>query len=456
MENDKKIEMMKNEKIPKVLLKLGLPTMIGMLVSALYSIVDTYFAGWLGTSEMGAVAVTFPIVQVIIGLGMMFGSGAASYISRLFGEGKRDEADKTASTALLISVVVGVLSIVIALCIMEKLLIALGATSGILDYAKQYAYIYVAGSILNIVNVTMNNIITSEGKAKFTMVSMLIGGGLNIILDPLFMITANMGIRGAAIATVVSQTVTTCFYIWFIASKKSALKFSFKNISFKKNTIIQILKIGFPLLVFQLLSSLALSLTNNAAGEYGDSAVAAVGAAVRVLTIGTYVVFGFLKGFQPVVGYNYGIKNYTRVNKAITTSLIWCTAFCSIAALLLIFIPDKIMLLFSKTDTQLIEIGTKYLRANGYLLFFFGFQMVYMSVFLALGKGAAGGLLSISRQGLFFIPAILVLPTYLGLEGIIWAQPLADVISVMLTTVFAVSIHVKLNKEAKEALYGNN
>lgn len=211
--NNQKLMMMRDEKIPKVLLKLGVPTMIGMMVSALYSVVDAYFVGWLGTSQMGAVSIVFPIVQIIVGLGMTFGSGAASYISRLLGEGKPDEANRTASTALFSSLFVGIAAITIAMCFLDNILVGLGATDTILPYAREYAVIYVTGAILNIFNITMNNIITAEGRSKLTMLAMLIGCGLNGILDPIFIIPLGFGVRGAAIATVLSQAATTCLYL---------------------------------------------------------------------------------------------------------------------------------------------------------------------------------------------------------------------------------------------------
>ena len=442
--NDQKLQMMRDEKIPNVLLKMGVPTMIGMMVSALYSVVDAYFVGGLGTSQMGAVAIVFPIVQIIIGLGMTFGSGAASYISRLLGEGNVDKANKTASTALFSSLFVGIVSIVIALCFLDSILTALGATETILPYAREYALIYISGSILNILNVTMNNIITAEGRAKLTMISMLIGGGLNVILDPIFIYSLGFGIRGAAIATIVAQVATTCFYLWYIFGKKGYLRFSPDLFTFDSSIYGEIFKVGVPILVFQLLSSIAMGLSNTAASEYGDSAVAAMGVVTRIMTLGTYVVFGYMKGFQPVAGYNYGAKNYHRLNEAIKVSLKWATIFCTAVALLMIIIPKQIISLFSENDVILIDIGARMLIQNGIIFPLYGFQMVYMALFLALGRGREGGLLSISRQGLFFIPAILIMPRLLGLEGVILAQPAADLFSVILTATFALGLNKKL------------
>jgi putative MATE family efflux protein len=453
MNNEEKIQMMRDEKIPKVLLKLGVPTMIGMMVSALYSVVDAYFVGWLGTSQVGAVSVVFPIVQIIVGIGMAFGSGAASCISRLLGEGRTEDANRTAVTSLLSSLAVGGAAIAVALCFLDDLLIALGATDTVLPFAREYAVVFVTGSMLNIFNITMNNIITAEGRAKMTMVAMLIGGGLNIILDPIFISVLGFGIRGAAIATVISQAATTCLYFWFIFMKKGYLRFSVKLFTFGGKIYGEVLKVGVPILVFQLLTSIALSLTNTAASAYGDSALAAAGVVTRIMTLGTYVVFGYMKGYQPVAGYNYGARNFTRMDEATKVSLKWATVFCLIVAVLMVAIPGRIIALFTQNDTELIAIGTRMLRANGFVFPFFGFQMLYMAFFLALGYGKEGGILSVSRQGLFFIPAMLILPSLFGIEGIVWAQPIADMLTVALAAGFAVAANKRL-KALKQSVSG--
>ncbi|HBK68379.1 MAG TPA: MATE family efflux transporter, partial [Firmicutes bacterium] len=213
----------------------------------------------------------------------------------------------------------------------------------------------------------------------------------------------------------------------------------------------EVFKVGVPILVFQILTSAAMGLSNTAASVYGDSAVAAVGVVTRIMTLGTYVVFGYMKGFQPVAGYNYGAKNYDRLNEATKVSLKWATIFCATVALLIIIIPKQIISLFSENDRALIDIGVRALRANGIIFPLYGFQMVYMALFLAMGRGKEGGLLSISRQGLFFIPAILIMPHLFGLEGVIWAQPSADLLSVVLTAVLALGLNKKI-KAFKEQI----
>ena len=301
----------------------------------------------------------------------------------------------------------------------------------------------------------MNNIITAEGRAKLAMISMLIGCGLNVVLDPVFIYTLGLGIRGAAIATVVSQTATACLYFWFIFGKKGYLRFSPRNFVFEGKIYKEILKVGVPILVFQLLASLSMGLTNTAASDYGDSAVAAVGVVTRIMTLGTYVVFGYMKGYQPVAGYNYGAKKFDRLKEATKVSLIWATVFCAGASVFMIVMPEKIISLFSQNDTSLIDIGSRALRANGIVFALFGFQMVYMAKFLALGQGKEGGLLSISRQGLFFIPAILVLPRLFGIEGVIWAQPAADLLTVLFDCVFFGRAKETTKKHRTGACSGN-
>lgn len=454
--NDQRLKMMRDEKISKVLLKMGVPTMIGMLASAFYSVVDAFFVGKLGTSQMGAVSIAFPIVQVIIGLGMTFGSGAASYISRLLGAGKADEANRTASTALFTSLFIGIVAIVVSLCFLDPILVALGATETILPYARQFAVIYITGSILNIFCVTMNNIVTSEGMAKFTMVSMLTSSMLNIILNPIFIFPLGFGICGSAVSTVVSQGAASIFYIWVIFSKKGCLQFSLKCFRFDGTIFKEIFKVGIPILIYQLLSSASMGLTNTAASSYGDSAVAAFGVVTRLMALGTYVVFGFMKGYQPIAGYNYGAKNYDRMNEATKISLKLSTVFCVIVAILLTIFPDQIMALFSKHDAELIKIGGQALRANGILFTLFGFEQVYMSLFLALGFGTQGWLLSISRQGMFFIPAILIMPHLFGIDGVIWAQPVADVFTVVLTALFMIGLNKKLKVLKASSIQAND
>ena len=449
----KKMELLGSTSIPKALLAMGIPTMIGMLVNAFYNLVDAYFVGGLGESQMGAISVVYPLGQVVVGLGLLFGNGAASYISRLLGRGNKENADKVASTALYSSVSVGAVIIIISMVFLHPILKLLGATDSILPYAATYAGIYIVSCIFNVFNVTMNNIVTSEGAAKTTMCALLMGAVLNIALDPLFIYVFDLGIAGAAIATAISQVVSTYVYLTYIFRKKSVFHFRVKDCTYTKETMSEIFKIGIPTLVFQILTSVSISLINNAAGDYGDSAIAGMGVVTRLISMGSLSVFGFIKGFQPIAGYSYGAKKFDRLREAIKTSILWSTAFCVIFGVILALFPTTIVSQFTKGDAEMIRIGAMSLRANGISIMLFGFYTVYSSLFLALGKGREGFILGACRQGICFIPVILLLPIVWGLNGIMYAQPIADVLSAVITVFMAIPLHKKLNEMQNEVVY---
>lgn len=441
---NKKMELLGSAPISKALLAMGIPTMIGMMVNALYNLVDAYFVGGLGTSQMGAISVVYPLGQVVVGLGLLFGNGAASYISRLLGNEEKVKANKVVSTALYSSIFVGVVIIICTIIFLNPILKLLGATESIMPYAVTYASIYIISCIFNVFNVTMNNIVTSEGSAKTTMFALMAGAILNIVLDPIFIYVLNLGVAGAAIATAISQIISTLVYLCYIFSKKSIFRFSIKDYCFSKDIISEILKIGIPTLVFQLLTSLSISLINTQANEYGDSVIAAMGAVTRLISMGSLMVFGFIKGLQPIAGYSYGAKKYDRLHKAIKTSILWSTIFCVIFGLAAAIFSTAIISQFTADDMEMISIGEKALRANGFSFILFGFHTVYSSLFLALGKGKEGFILGACRQGICFIPVILILPVILGINGILYAQPIADVISAIITVFMAINLHKKL------------
>ncbi len=449
---DKKLALLGNASIPTALLAMGVPTMIGMLVNAFYNLVDAYFVGGLGEIQMGAISVVYPLGQVVVGLGLLFGNGAASYISRLLGHGNREIADKVASTALYGGLLAGAVLITFSILFLNPVLRLLGATDSILPYAVTYAEIYIISCIFNEFNVTMNNIATSEGSAKTTMLALLTGAVINIVLDPLFIYAFHLGVAGAALATAVSQAVSTSIYLFYIFGKKSVFHFRIRDCSFTKDIMAEIFKIGIPTLAFQLLTSLSISLTNSAAGYYGDSAIAGMGVVTRLISMGSLSVFGFIKGFQPIAGYSYGAKKFDRLFEAIKTSLIFSTAFCMAFGLILALFPEAIVSLFTKSDGEMIRIGAAALRANGFSIIFFGASTVYSSLFLALGKAKEGFLLGSLRQGICFIPLILILPAIWGLNGILYAAPLADVLTAMVTVFMAISLHKKLNKMRSHSL----
>lgn len=442
-----KLELLGSAPVSKALVSLGIPIMIGMLINAFYNLADAYFVSGLGEQQIGAISIVFPLGQIVVGLGLMFGNGAASYLSRLLGCGNKKAADMAASTALYSSVFIGAVLIMIAAIFLKPILTLLGATETIMPYALIYARIYILSCIFNVFNVTMNNIAASEGAAKTTMFALLSGAVINIGLDPLFIYTFHMGVAGAAIATAISQFISTVIYLSYILRKKSAFTFAIRDFSPSRQIYIEILKIGIPTLVFQLLTSLSIALINRASTGYGDSVIAGMGAVTRITSMGTLVVFGFLKGFQPIAGFSYGAKNFQRLRQSVKISILWSTAFCIIAGLFMIIFSAQIIAQFANGNKEMILFGQKSLAANGFSFFLFGFYTVYSSLFLALGKGTAGFLLGACRQGICFVPVILLLPEIFGLNGILYAQPAADVLSAIITVFMAFTLHRRLSRE---------
>lgn len=439
-----KMDLLGSAPIPKALLALGLPTMIGMLINALYNLADAYFIGGLGTDQMGAITVAFPLGQVVVGLGLLFGNGAAAYLSRLLGCGDQKTANQVASTALYSSVLVGAVIILCSFIFLKPILKQLGAIESVMPYAITYTSIYIIVSIFNVFNVTMNNIVSSEGAAKTAMCALLAGALLNVILDPILIYVLDLGIAGAAIATAISQIVSTLVYLLYILQKKSAFHFRIKDCRFTKEIMSEILKIGIPTLIFQLLTSLSISMTNGAAKEYGGSALAAMGPVTKIMSMGSLIVFGFLKGFQPIAGYSYGAKKYDRLREAVKTSIIWSTIFCAVFGVAAAVFSAEIISQFTKGDMEMIRVGQTALWANGLSFLLFGFYTVYSFLFLVMGKATEGCILGACRQGICFVPVILLLPAVMGLNGVLYAQPIADILTAVVTIFMAVHLHKKL------------
>lgn len=444
-EQNSKMTLLGSVPVPKALLALGLPTMVGMLINALYNLVDAYFVGGLGTDAMGAITVAYPLGQIIVGLGLLFGNGAAAYLSRLLGKGDKGTANKVASTALYSSVLIGAIVIIISVIFLNPILHQLGALDSVMPYAISYTRIYIIFSIFNVFNVTMNNIVSSEGAAKTAMCALMAGAVLNVVLDPIFIYIFGFGIAGAAIATAISQMVSTAVYLIYMIRKNSMFSFSIKEYSFTKDIMSEVLKIGIPTLVFQILTSVSMSMINGAAKDYGSSALAAMGPVTKIMSMGSLVVFGFLKGFQPIAGYSYGARKFDRLHEAIRTSIIWSTCFCVIFGLAAAIFSNGIMAQFTRNDMEMIRVGQIALRANGISFILFGFYTVYSFLFLVMGKAKEGCILGACRQGICFIPTVLILPNLMGLNGILFAQPVADVLSAIITVFMALHLHKELS-----------
>ncbi len=436
-------------KIASLLVGLSIPSIIAMLTNAIYNLVDTFFIGRIGTSAVGAVAVAFPIFNLIGAVGLTYGVGAASYVSRLLGAGEKEQADKAASTALFTSLATGIAFALLGLMYLDPLLTAFGATETIMEYAREYTMIIIMGSIFTMMNMTMNNLVRAEGNAQRFMVAMVSGALLNVALDPIFIFGFGMGIKGAAVATVISQSVSTVIILEYFVRKKSFTNLSIRLFRFSLHIYSEIFKIGLPTFLRQFLSSFSVALLNNAAGAFGDHAVAAIGITMRVLMLGMMVLFGYGQAFQPVAGYNYGAKKFSRVFEALNFSILVTTVFATFFAIIGMVIPGSIVSIFSN-DPEVIDVGSRALRAVSIFFPSFGFVITFTVLFQALGKGFAAGLLSMSKQGLFLIPAIIVLPRLFELNGVIYAQTIADFFTLFVAAILAMMIVKKLKAQSKE------
>ena len=432
MFTDTRGRLLAEEPIPRLLAKFAGPAIVGMLVQAIYNIVDAIFVGMIGTEAMAAIAIAFPMFMLISTIGLAMGIGAASYISRLLGEKDIQQANNTASTAFFTTAGLALLFILFGSIFLQQMLRAFGATDTVLPYAIEYSGLLVAGSMFTMSNMCMNNMLRAEGSVKMSMIGLSTGAMLNIILDPIFIFTFGMGIKGAAVATVLAQIVSTILLLGYYLRGKSMVRLHPSLFRLSPTIYREIIKIGFPTFVRQGLVSMSMGLMNNIAGNYGDPAIAAIGIILRVFPLGLMVLFGFAQGFQPIAGFSYGAKRYDRLLESIKVSLKWSSIFCLVLTLLFMLFTEPIIRIFSR-DPEVIAIGVKGMRYFSIPLPILGFTILMGTLFSALGKGLASLILSFSRQGFFLIPCLIVLPGIWGLDGLLVSQTAADIATALLT-----------------------
>ena len=449
--NESRIKILKEENIDKALFKLGIPMVISLLLAALYNVVDTYFVSGLGKEAVAAVSVAFPIQLIFLGIGLTFGAGAGSYISRLLGGNNKKEASIVATVALISSAILGIITAIALFCYLEGVLKFMGAIPSIMEISKSYTGIFIVGGILGTVNVTLGNLAVAQGAAKISLKAMIVGSISNMILDPIFIFGLNLGVRGAAIATLIARVITSLMYLIYFIGDKNLIEIKLPN--FKPTFAIykEVLKIGISMLILQILQTISISKISYAASFYGEEAIAAMGIVLRIVTLGTNVVFGYMKGLQPLAGFNYGAKNYERVREAIKASIKWTNVFCVLWTVIVYIFAPSILSIFG-TDENVLNIAMPALRAVLIMFITFGFQFTYSTLYLSTGKALGGVFLNSLRQGIVFIPIILLLPKFMGLNGVIYAQTISDLITTIITIPFAISIHKKLRLAIKNDL----
>lgn len=431
--NDR-LELMKSGNVKKALFQLGVPTVVGLLMTGFYNFVDSYFVAQLGTEAMGAISITYPLLTLIPGIALLFGNGGSAFISRLLGSGDHEKAETVLSSTIGYAVAIGIL-IQGALFFLPQILTFLGASENVLPYAIEYSEILFISFIFHIPAICLMNLVRAEGAIGLSTASQLVGAILNIILDPIFIFTLNMGIKGAAIATAISQFVAFAMLISYYIFDRSLLKFSIKKINIKKWIIIPILQIGIPLFAINLFQSVSLGMANKFAASYGDSTVAALGIVNRVIGMSTFAITGFSRGYQTFTSYNYGANNMDRVREGTKTAIIWSLSGALVLSVIQMIFAGNIVNAFSDSAI-VISKATQAMYAGSIFFGTYGFQAIGVIYLLSIGKNKEGFIFSIARQGLLFIPCIIILNYFMGELGIFYAQGITDIMTTVILVVY--------------------
>lgn len=441
--------------IKKLIITLGIPTIISMLVTAIYNLADTFFVSNIGVGDerkyaSGAVGVVFSLMAIVQAIGFMFGMGAGSLISSKLGEKKDEEAQVVASSAFYVAIVLGIIFSIICIIFMDPIMGMLGATEKVLPYARDYAIYIVFGFPVMIASFIMNNLLRAEGKSKLAMIGLTAGGILNIGLDPLFIYVFKMGISGAAVATLISQIISAIILLLMFLCKKSIIRLSPFKITKDFNVYLEVIKIGLPSLCRQGLASIATILLNRQAGAYGDeAALSAMGIVSKIFMVIFSMCLGIGQGYQPVCGYNYFAKKYSRVKEAMIFTFVFSLIFMTLFCLFFFVFAENVIKWFIDDDSQVIKIGKETLRYQCIALPFLTLNVISNMTFQSTKQKFKATLLSCCRQGIFFIPIILILPLINGMTGVEMTQALSDFLTFLFTIPFFIHFLKELNKLIK-------
>ena len=429
--------------VEKLVLNLAAPSIAIMIITSLYNMADTYFVSSLGTSQVAAVGIAFPLMAIIQAMGFFFGQGSGNYMSRVLGAEDTEAASRMAATGFVSGFFIMALIALTGLIGLKPLVDLLGATETIRPFAEDYLFYILIASPWMVAATVLNQQLRFQGSASIAMVGMMTGAILNIFLDPLFIFVFEMGVKGAAVATMMSQTVSFLILLFYGTTRKSNIPMKLNHFSPSLSRYVEMFRGGIPALLRQSLMSIATVVINQFAGAHGDAAIAAISIVNRICMFANSVVLGFGQGFQPVCGFNYGAKLYSRVRKAFW----FCVKFCCISlfavvVILAIFAP-QIIALFRKDDLEVIAIGVRGLRLNCLSLPLMAGAIMCNMMTQTMGKALQASVIAFSRQGLFLIPSILILTPLMGLFGIQLSTPAADFASLLVV----IPIMVKVLKD---------
>jgi len=430
-------ELILNANIRKLLVKFSVPATIGLVVSALYNVVDTLYVGnALGPLAIAGLAFVLPVQILMFAVGFMVGTGASSIIARSLGKGDKEKAIITAGNGMILTCILSILFMIPCYIFIDRILYFFKVSPEVFQYSRDYMFIILMGFIFLSFGVVGNNLIRSEGKPKAAMYPLIFGAVLNIILDPIFIFVFKMGVRGAAIATVLSQFLSVIYIFIYFNYGKSIFKINIGMFKVKFSIAKDILKIGFPSFLMSIVDCVIFVLFGRTIMKYGsDLYIAIMGISIRVMDITLMPIIGITQGFSTIIGFNYGAKNYERVKKVLKEAIIWTTVVAGFAFIIIFGFPNLIMRIFS-SNREMITIGITPIRILSVFFITIGFQFIGGHLFQAIGKVLPALFLNITRQIIFLIPAILILPIFFGLNGIWYSLPLCDLLNTILTSIF--------------------
>ena len=441
-----RFQKMTSAPVAKLIISMAIPAICSQIVTSLYNFADTYFVSGIGTSATAAPGIAMPLLMIIQAVSLMLAVGAGSLAARQLGAKKNQDANKTISTAFFLSVFIGTAIGIISLIFLEDIMILCGATETILPYAYDYAFWIILATPFYSATFVLSAVVRQEGNIRLSVIGTIAGAVVNCVLDPLLIFGFDLGIVGAAVATSLSQIVSFVILWSHMAGGKCVLKLSWKYFSPDWVTISDILKIGSPDLFRTGLLSVANILLNNAAAMYGDAPLAGMGIVTKIVNIMVMILMGFGQGYQPMCGYCYGARLYGRVKEGLWFSLRVCIIALSALSIGAFAFAPEIIAIFRADDPEVINIGSQILRSHVVVLPFATVTIIANMLFQSCGKAFKSGLVALSRNGLALIPMILLLPRIFKLDGVVWAQPVADAITFVIALFMLADELRKLNR----------
>lgn len=435
MENNKNLEVFSNMPVPKAVMKNALPAMAAMLMVLVYNLADTFFIGQTHNALLvAAVSLATPVYLIFMSLGTLFGIGGTSVISRALGEGNKEKARKSCVFCFWGCVFVGILLAALILIFIDPILNLIGASADTYEYAKSYLSIIVFAGPFVLISNCYGNVVRTEGESGKAMLGLLLGNLVNVILDPIFILALGLDIKGAAIATVIGNIVGAGFYISYFLKGKSMLSIRLKDFTVKQGIATSVLAIGVPAALGDVLMSVSQIIINSQMSHYGDMSVAGMGVAMKVITITGMICMGLGQGVQPILGYCVGAKTWKRFKEVFKFTIIFALILGTVLAAICYVFTNQIVSAFL-TDQTAFAYAVQFARILLSTSFLFGVFYVLVNALQAMGAATPALLISMSRQGIIFIPVLFILQAVIGMTGLVWAQPVADVLSILIAAI---------------------